>query len=248
MRHQIVECVGAHLGAEPGLQSVVQFVDFMFGSAVHQAFSGCASVRGCERRNSAIGSRVRTAARPSATPVARAGSHCMASASSSAMAAVPRQKLSCRLRFHSALASPSASASTPWKASVCAVLLHRLGQLAGQTPAPPAASAPLSAHRLRQLEEYIDAHRADALDVAALATAVGMEASAFGRALRAASGESPYVFLTRRRMHWAASELLQGRAVTEVALAAGYANPSKFSAAFRRVMGCAPSAWGRRSR
>jgi len=129
-----------------------------------------------------------------------------------------------------------------------AVLLHRLGQLAGQTPALSPASAPLPARRLRQLEEYIDAHRADALDVAALATAVGMEASAFGRALRAASGESPYVFLTRRRMHWAASVLLQGRAVTEVALAAGYANPSKFSAAFRRVMGCAPSAWGRRSR
>lgn len=131
-----------------------------------------------------------------------------------------------------------------------AVLLHRLGQLAGQTPAPaPApASAPLPARRLRQLEDYIDAHRADALDVAALATAVGMEASAFGRALRAASGESPYVFLTRRRMHWAASVLLQGRAITEVALAAGYANPSKFSAAFRRVMGCAPSAWGRRPR
>lgn len=129
-----------------------------------------------------------------------------------------------------------------------AVLLHRLGQLAGQTPAPPTVPAPLSAHRLRQLEDYIDAHRADALDVASLATAVGMEASAFGRALRAASGESPYVFLTRRRMHWAASVLLQGRAVTEVALAAGYANPSKFSAAFRRVMGCAPSLWGRGSR
>ena len=79
-----------------------------------------------------------------------------------------------------------------------------------------------------------------------MATAVGIEASAFGRALRAASGQSPYVFLTRRRMHWAAGVLLQGRAVTDVALAAGYANPSKFRAAFRRVMGCAPSAWGKR--
>ncbi len=127
-----------------------------------------------------------------------------------------------------------------------AVLLHRLGQLAGQTPAPPTASTPLSARRLRQLEEFIDAHRAEALDVAALAAAVGMEASAFGRALRAASGQSPYVFLTRRRMHWAASALLQGYVVTDVALAAGYANPSKFSAAFRRVMGCTPSMWGLR--
>lgn len=127
-----------------------------------------------------------------------------------------------------------------------AVLLHRLGQLAGQSPAPLPNSAPLSARRLRQLEEYIDAHRADALDVAALAAAVGMESSAFGRALRAASGQSPYVFLTRRRMQWAAGVLLRGQAVTDVALAAGYANPSKFSAAFRRVMGCTPSAWVKR--
>ncbi|KAG1385533.1 hypothetical protein G6F60_014811 [Rhizopus arrhizus] len=65
----------------------------------------------------------------------------MASASSSASAAVPRQKLSWRLRFQSALASPSASPSTPWKASVCAVLLHRL------PPAPiSATSSPASAN------------------------------------------------------------------------------------------------------
>ncbi|AWH53610.1 AraC family transcriptional regulator [Stenotrophomonas sp. ESTM1D_MKCIP4_1] len=126
------------------------------------------------------------------------------------------------------------------------VLLHRLGQLAGQAPMPSPTSAPLSARRLRLLEEYIDAHRADPLDVAALAASVGMQVSAFGRSLRATSGQTPYAFLTRRRMHWAADALAQGRAVTEVALAAGYANPSKFSAAFRRMMGCAPRAWTRR--
>ncbi|PAM43398.1 hypothetical protein CEJ63_24455 [Acinetobacter baumannii] len=34
-----------------------------------------------------------------------------------------------------------------------------------------------------------------------------------------------------------------GLSVTEVAMACGYANPSKFSAAFRRVFGTLPSAW-----
>ena len=94
VRHQIIERIGADVGTEPGLQFVVQVVDFMFCSGIHQVFSGCERGTECERRSSAIGSSVNAAARPSATLVARAGNHCMASASSSAMAAVPRQKLS----------------------------------------------------------------------------------------------------------------------------------------------------------
>jgi len=49
-------------------------------------------------------------------------------------------------------------------------------------------------------------------------------------------------------MQWARGALAQGCSVTEVALASGYANPSKFSAAFRRVVGCSPSAWIAQSR
>lgn len=94
VRHQIVQRIGADIGTEPGLQLVVRVVDFMFCGDIHQAFSGYERETECEWRNSAIGNSVIAAARPSATLVARAGSHCMASASNSAMAAVPRQKLS----------------------------------------------------------------------------------------------------------------------------------------------------------
>ncbi|MNN68484.1 hypothetical protein D3C81_1841980 [compost metagenome] len=40
--------------------------------------------------------------------------------------AAPRQKLSCRLMFHRALAWPMCEARVSRKARVCAVLLHRL--------------------------------------------------------------------------------------------------------------------------
>ncbi|KAG1433405.1 hypothetical protein G6F56_014608 [Rhizopus delemar] len=70
-----------------------------------------------------------------------------------------------------------------------------------------------------------------------------MQPSSFSRALRAATGLPPYAFLTRHRMQRAGAALAQGRNVTEGALASGYANPSKCSAAFRRVLGCSPSAW-----
>ncbi|MEN4957260.1 helix-turn-helix domain-containing protein [Stenotrophomonas indicatrix] len=39
----------------------------------------------------------------------------------------------------------------------------------------------------------------------------------------------------------AIERLGQGQAVTRVALDLGYASPSAFSAAFRRVLGCSPS-------
>ncbi|MNW00509.1 Virulence regulon transcriptional activator VirF [compost metagenome] len=55
----------------------------------------------------------------------------------------------------------------------------------------------------------------------------------------------PYAYLTQRRMHWAQQALQGGLSVTEVAMACGYANPSKFSAAFRRVVGVSPSTWSR---
>jgi AraC family transcriptional regulator len=123
------------------------------------------------------------------------------------------------------------------------VLLHRLGQLAGQRRDTGGTATPLSARRMRQLEAYIDAQQGQPLSVTELAAAVQMQPSSFGRALRAATGLPPYAFLTRHRMQQAGAALAQGRTVTDVALASGYANPSKFSAAFRRVLGCSPSAW-----
>lgn len=121
------------------------------------------------------------------------------------------------------------------------VLLHRLEHLAEQRGAEPGTAPALSARRLQHLEDYIDAQRELPLNVAQLAAALQMEQSTFSRALRAATGLPPYAFLTQRRMQWARVQLTQGRSVTEVALATGYANPSKFSAAFRRVLGCSPS-------
>ncbi|MBA0395945.1 AraC family transcriptional regulator [Stenotrophomonas maltophilia] len=128
------------------------------------------------------------------------------------------------------------------------VLLHRLGQLAGLACTERGRDTALSTRRLQQLEAYIDAQHGQPLEVAQLAAAVQMDPSTFGRALRAATGLPPYAFLTRRRMQWARGALALGCSVTEAALASGYANPSKFSAAFRRVVGCSPSAWIAQSR
>ena len=64
MRHQIIQCVDADLGTEPGLQFVVQAVDFMFCGGIHHQFPGRGRKSCFGRRNSSIGSRVSAAARP----------------------------------------------------------------------------------------------------------------------------------------------------------------------------------------
>lgn len=120
-------------------------------------------------------------------------------------------------------------------------VLQRLAQLAQQTQRSLKVVRPLSALQVQALLAYIDASRDGRPTVTAMATALGMPTSRLGRALRAATGLSPYTFLTHHRMQWARTELLRGCSVTAVAQSAGYANASKFSAAFRRVVGHAPS-------
>ncbi|WP_447945174.1 helix-turn-helix domain-containing protein [Stenotrophomonas indicatrix] len=148
--------------------------------------------------------------------------------------------------LHALWSSAQADASVPGFLQYGAeVVVRRLAQLAGQPPARPRMAAPLSSRQLRQLQDFIDEHRSQSLDVAALADVLGMEPTTFSRALRAATGMPPYAYLTQRRMHWAQQALQGGLSVTEVAMGCGYANPSKFSAAFRRVVGVSPSVWSR---
>lgn len=120
------------------------------------------------------------------------------------------------------------------------LVLKRLARLPVAVPASGRALSPV---HVKRVQELIDAHLGDDLGVARMAQEVGQEASGFSRGFRRATGMTPYAYLTWRRMEAAKPRLLAGHSVTEVALAMGYANPSKFAAAFRRVTGQAPSRW-----
>ena len=62
-------------------------------------------------------------------------------------------------------------------------------------------------------------------------------------------GQSISQYTTRQRMLHAAKLLAETRlSVIEVAGRAGYANQSKFAAAFRREFGCAPLEYRRKNR
>ena len=115
--------------------------------------------------------------------------------------------------------------------------------VSGAVP-PPAGGLPTAS--LRRVSALVRADLAADLPLDALAGAAGYSVYHFCRAFRASTGESPHGFVRRLRMEEGA-RLLRDRpwGVAGVALAVGYASPSRFAAAFRRHHGVAPAAYRR---
>ncbi len=121
------------------------------------------------------------------------------------------------------------------------LILSRIAALGGAS----ARGRPhkLDRARLARVFELIEAQLSGDLSVAQMAAAANYEASAFTRAFKLATGSTPFAYLTARRMERAALLLEAGEPVTQAALAVGYANASKFAAAFQRRMGVTPREW-----
>jgi AraC family transcriptional regulator len=128
-----------------------------------------------------------------------------------------------------------------------AVILRRLAEFrdAGSQDRPV---KPLAGPRLAQTLELIESQLGRDLNISDLAVEARQDVRTFTRAFRAATGFAPYAYLTMRRMEKAKQLLLTERSVTDIAMTLGYANPSKFAAAFRRLHDCSPREWRRRNR
>ncbi|MBN7796077.1 helix-turn-helix domain-containing protein [Parahaliea mediterranea] len=126
------------------------------------------------------------------------------------------------------------------------IILRRVTTQRGQL-APAGNVRALNQRQIGRVREYVLGRIAHDIRVPELAAALGMEPRRFSRALRAATGVAPYSYLVGLRMIEAKRMLDDGKNVIDTALCVGYQNPGKFSAAFRRVVGCTPSQWrGRR--
>jgi AraC family transcriptional regulator len=102
----------------------------------------------------------------------------------------------------------------------------------------------LPRQRLDRVIACIESNLADDIGVAELAALVGMSRHHFSRAVKAATGLAPFELITARRMSNAQRLLSEtDLTVTAIAAAVGYANPSKFAAAFMRICGMNPTRW-----
>jgi AraC-like DNA-binding protein len=109
---------------------------------------------------------------------------------------------------------------------------------------PPAV--PVVAH-LRRARDLIDRRFADPLDLDAMAGAAGFSRYHFARAFRAAYGETPRAYLTRRRIERAQDYLRSANlTVTEICHLVGFSSLGSFSARFSELVGASPTEYRRR--
>jgi len=124
--------------------------------------------------------------------------------------------------------------------AACARVLHSYASVRYRLSGPPR----LTDDQLRRALDYIQDHIREALDLGSIARAAGLSAFHFARLFKAATGDSPFKFVTRTRMERAKELLRKTRLpISDIAARVGYQQPSHFSARFRSVLGCRPDAY-----
>ena len=95
---------------------------------------------------------------------------------------------------------------------------------------------------LRRARDHVDRYYAEPLELNDLARVAGYSRFHFAREFRAAFGETPARYLTRRRIERAA-ELLRwaNLTVTEVCHLVGFSSLGSFSTAFTEFLGTSPA-------
>ncbi|MCA1859781.1 helix-turn-helix transcriptional regulator [Janthinobacterium sp. HSC-3S05] len=115
-----------------------------------------------------------------------------------------------------------------------------LDEIAAAQPLPLSAPLPQEPRLARLCTEFL---RQPSLDSSldAMAAQAGMSRRTFTRQFRAQTGLAFAQWRQQACLLAAITRLADGQAVTRIALDLGYASPSAFTAAFRRVLGQAPS-------
>jgi AraC-like DNA-binding protein len=102
--------------------------------------------------------------------------------------------------------------------------------------------------RLRRARDRMDREYSQPLDVPALAGTAFMSTAHFSRRFRDVYSETPYSYLTTRRIERAMRLLRRGdMSVTDVCFAVGCTSLGSFSARFTELVGETPSAYRARS-
>jgi AraC family transcriptional regulator len=104
--------------------------------------------------------------------------------------------------------------------------------------------------RMHRVQEYIDQHLDEALELTTLAGVAHFSAFHFHRLFAAWMGETLGEYLRRRRLEQAALRLVaQPRlSVLDVALSVGFGSAEAFTRAFKARFGLSATAWRRRQR
>ena len=108
----------------------------------------------------------------------------------------------------------------------------------------PLGSSPrltIAPHRLRHVIDFIESNLGSDLRLSDLAATAGMSASHFSHAFHAATGDSPYRYVTRRRIELAQVLLLAGNTpLHSISEQCGFQSKQQFAVMFKRHVGVGP--------
>ena len=105
-------------------------------------------------------------------------------------------------------------------------------------PAPPPRREPN--RRLARAAEYIDDNYTQPLKLDDICAAANLSASYLVRAFKARYGMTPHAYMVNRRIEFSRAQLRRGRAIAEVAAAAGFADQAHLQRAFRQFVAATP--------
>jgi AraC family transcriptional regulator len=126
--------------------------------------------------------------------------------------------------------------------AACARILRNYAEVRYPLSDPPR----LTDDQLRTAIDYIHDHIGESLELRSISRAAGLSEFHFARLFKAATGVTPFQFVTRRRMERAKQLLRKTRLpIFEIAERVGYQTPSHFSARFHAISGCGPNDYRR---
>ena len=107
----------------------------------------------------------------------------------------------------------------------------------------------LAPWQVKRVTDYIDEHLSDYIPVKELGLVARRSTSHFCRAFKRTMGETPYNFITRRRLAAAERMMLTDDApLSEIAISCGFSDQSHFCNKFREATGKSPAVWRRERR
>ncbi len=129
-------------------------------------------------------------------------------------------------------------------AALCAKLLECLALRIAGARAPLEGAETLAFTKYRQCRQHIDRHSLRLRTLKQIAGECHINNAYLCRLFRRYDGQSPYQYLLRLKMNFAAERLEQpGALVKQVAEESGFADPFHFSRVFTLVFGVSPTAF-----
>jgi AraC-like DNA-binding protein len=111
------------------------------------------------------------------------------------------------------------------------------------------AAGPLAPWQISRVLKYLEANLPNSIRMEDFAGAARLSVSYFSYAFRCTVGESPFRYLSRRRIERAQEMmLLTDKSLAEIAVECGLADQAHLTKTFGRIVGMSPGAWRRARR